>query len=262
MQESRPSGRVSDERGKSIMPGILERLLVLRATLLLLAIAWLLAVLLAAADEFGWIPHASSMIALLFSIVVPAAAAMAVLSIRRQRAAQQEEEVDPGLDPLTGLPLRRYFIRRLGDDMRRAQRLGRLLTLVVFDVNNMDAVNREYGREVGDEVLRLVARSIQKSKRYTDLAARLGDDEFAVLLPECDERGAEQFVARLEERLTRDPATVVTRRRPVTVWAGVCAGIAQLRRDMADQEEFMAAALAALAGAREERDRRRRAWSA
>jgi len=262
MQEIGPSGRVRDERGKSAAPGILERLLVLRPTLQLLAIAWLLAVLLAAADELGWLPHASSLIAFFFSIIVPAAAAMAILSVRRQRNARQEEEVDPGLDPLTALPLRRYFIRRLGDDMRRAQRLGRLLTLVVFDVSNMDAVNREYGREAGDEVLRLVARSIQKSKRYTDLAARLGDDEFAVLLPECDERGAEQFVARLEERLTKDPATVVTRRRPVTVWAGVCAGIAELRRDMADHEEFLAAALAALGRAREERDRRRQAWSA
>lgn len=233
----------------------------LRPTLLLLSLAWLLGVLVAAGEEIGPLSHGSTLIAVLLSLTIPPAAVMAVLSVRRQKQ-QPEEEADPALDPLTSLPVARYFHRRLGDELRRAHRLGRVLTLVVVDVNNVDAVNREYGREAGDEVLRLVARAIQKSKRYTDLSARLGDDEFAIMLPDCDARGASSFVSRVEERLAREPATVMARRRPVTVWAGVCAGIAELRPDIIDHQQFLDAAMVALSDARDERDRRRRAWSA
>ncbi len=262
MPEPRASSNTPDDRRQSATPPVLERLLVLRPTLLLLALAWLLAVLMAAGDELGVLQHGSSLSAVFLSIIIPPAAVMALLSVRRQKLARQDDESDPALDPLTSLPVGRYFVRRLGDEVRRAHRLGRILTLVVVDVNNVDAVNREYGRDAGDEVLRLVARAVQKSKRYTDLSSRLGDDEFAVMLPDCDARGASSFVARVEERLAREPATIITRRRPVTVWTGVCAGVAELRPDIIDHEQFLDAAMVALSDAREERDRRRRAWSA
>lgn len=262
MPEARALSRTSDDRRPASGPPLLERMLVLRPTLLLLALAWLMAVIMAAGDELGLIKHSSTLIAVSMSLIIPPAAVMAVLSVRRQKQSRPEDESDPALDPLTSLPVGRYFHRRLGDELRRAHRLGRYLTLVVVDVNNVDAVNREYGREAGDEVLRLVARAIQKSKRYTDLSSRLGDDEFGVMLPDCDSRGAGSFVTRVEERLAKEPATVIARRRPVTVWAGVCAGIVELRPDIVDHEQFLEAAMAALSDARDERDRRRRAWSA
>jgi diguanylate cyclase (GGDEF)-like protein len=104
-------------------------------------------------------------------------------------------------DPLTGLDNRRAFIERLQHGLALAAREHRPLTLAYLDVDDFKGVNDAHGHAVGDQVLRLVARTLLKSLRRTDAVGRLGGDEFALLLPDTDRAGAEHLIAKTREAL-------------------------------------------------------------
>jgi diguanylate cyclase (GGDEF)-like protein/putative nucleotidyltransferase with HDIG domain len=102
-------------------------------------------------------------------------------------------------DPLTGLFNRRAFEELLEMELERAARGGNPLSVIVGDIDGFRAVNERHGHAAGDLVLQAVAQNALKWKRRIDLAARIGGEEFALLLPETDERGA--FI--VAERLRR-----------------------------------------------------------
>lgn len=102
-------------------------------------------------------------------------------------------------DPLTGLLNRRAFEELLELELERAARSGRPVSVIVGDIDAFRAVNEQHGHAAGDAVLQAVATNMLKWKRRIDLAARVGGEEFALLLPETDERGA--FI--VAERLRR-----------------------------------------------------------
>lgn len=104
-------------------------------------------------------------------------------------------------DPLTGLDNRRAFLERLQYVLALAARERRPLTLAYLDVDDFKGVNDAHGHAVGDQVLRLVARTLLKSLRRTDAVGRLGGDEFALLLPDTDRAGAEHLIAKTREAL-------------------------------------------------------------
>lgn len=85
-------------------------------------------------------------------------------------------------DPLTGLANRRRFVEELSRALRRAERYGETLALVVFDLDRFKSVNDGYGHEVGDRLLVEVARLLGEGLRDTDLVARLGGEEFGAIL--------------------------------------------------------------------------------
>jgi diguanylate cyclase (GGDEF)-like protein len=87
-------------------------------------------------------------------------------------------------DQLTGLANRRHFQEVLECFYHQARRYNRPLTLVVLDIDFFKAINDTGGHAAGDELLKIVAREMEKASRQADLAARLGGDEFALLLPE------------------------------------------------------------------------------
>ena len=104
-------------------------------------------------------------------------------------------------DALTGLCSRRAFEERLKHELALAQRRNTPLTLSYVDLDGFKAVNDARGHAEGDRVLQLVGRSLRDSIRGTDTAARIGGDEFALILPDTDDRGARQAISKLTQEL-------------------------------------------------------------
>lgn len=92
-------------------------------------------------------------------------------------------------DPLTGLRNRRLFEHDLRLQVGRCHRYGEAAGLMIIDIDSFRALNREHGRQAGDDALKAIARALTRRLRQTDLIGRLGGDEFAVLLPHADEEG-------------------------------------------------------------------------
>jgi diguanylate cyclase (GGDEF)-like protein len=104
-------------------------------------------------------------------------------------------------DPLTGLSNRRHLFEQLENEFARAQRYRRPFCLLYIDMDGFKSINDQFGHLFGDEILRGSARSMQAVLRATDLLARIGGDEFAVLLPETDLVGAEHVAEKLRKAL-------------------------------------------------------------
>ncbi|HXL38915.1 MAG TPA: GGDEF domain-containing protein, partial [Myxococcales bacterium] len=108
-------------------------------------------------------------------------------------------------DPLTGLHNRRYLMDRMLQEMQRSDRHGEPLALAMIDLDAFKPINDQFGHVLGDKVLRAVGSAISKSVRVSDIAARYGGDEFAVILPQTPAEGA----MRVCERLLRNISEVI-----------------------------------------------------
>jgi diguanylate cyclase (GGDEF)-like protein/PAS domain S-box-containing protein len=108
------------------------------------------------------------------------------------------------LDGLTGIPNRRAFDERLAAELAAIARSGRPLSLVIFDLDNLKAVNDADGHIVGDRALVDVAHTMSEMTRANELIARFGGDEFALILPDADnttaQRAAERMRAAVDSR--------------------------------------------------------------
>jgi diguanylate cyclase (GGDEF)-like protein/putative nucleotidyltransferase with HDIG domain len=136
--------------------------------------------------------------------LVPSACALVLAGVamhqRRRLRALSDRIADANrTDPLTGLINRRAFEELLELELERALRSDRPMSVVVGDIDAFRQVNEEHGHAAGDAALQSVARNALKWKRRIDVAARIAGEEFALLLPETDERGA--FI--VAERLRR-----------------------------------------------------------
>jgi diguanylate cyclase (GGDEF)-like protein len=127
-------------------------------------------------------------------------------------------------DELTQLANRRRFTETLAVEVRRAERFGDPLALVLADLDDFKLINDQYGHQIGDEVLRRFADVLRENVRDFDLPVRYGGEEFAVLLPETGLDGGEQLARRLQAALKRLRLPEIGGDRPpVTASFGVAA---------------------------------------
>lgn len=102
------------------------------------------------------------------------------------------------LDQLTGLYNRRSGEQRLAEEISRAQRHGRPLTVLLMDLDGLKSVNDKHGHAAGDTVIKSFADRLQRAIRGSDLAVRLGGDEFMAVLPECRCEEVKHVLGRIE----------------------------------------------------------------
>lgn len=124
-------------------------------------------------------------------------------------------------DALTGLRNRAAFEGWLRREVAAAQGARRPLALLLADVDHFKRVNDVHGHPAGDAVLREVARRVQAAVRGEDLVARVGGEEFAVLLPGAGLAGAAEVAERLRQQVSAAPVAAAGGAIPVTVSCGV-----------------------------------------
>lgn len=134
------------------------------------------------------------------------------------KTALEHERSSARTDPLTGIADRRFFYTLAESEIKRLERYGHIFTVAYIDIDTVKAVNDRFGHSAGDELLRLMAGIMKSHIRATDTAARIGGDEFALLLPETGDGAALAAVGKIKEALDR---AVRERDWPVSLSSGV-----------------------------------------
>jgi diguanylate cyclase (GGDEF)-like protein len=143
-------------------------------------------------------------------------------------------------DALTGLLTRRRFEEELERHVAHGRRYGIGGALIVLDLNDFRSINEEHGQRAGDRVLMAVAKSLTNRLRETDLLARIGGDQFAVLLPRAKPPEAERVCQALEDAIPEEAHAPGDRRVEASV------GFVPFTDTMNSVEEAMLAAHAAM----------------
>ncbi len=126
------------------------------------------------------------------------------LSITNLRLFKQVERHSI-IDQVTGVHNRRYFDRKLLEEIEREQRYGRELSLIYMDMDNLKQINDEFGHDQGDLVLKEIARLAHESSRRIDVVCRWGGDEFILILPETSLEEAKAKAEKLRSLIASYP---------------------------------------------------------
>lgn len=140
-------------------------------------------------------------------------------------------------DTLTPLFNRRYFLTAIHHRIARFERHAERAAVVFVDVNQLKYINDSFGHAAGDFALMEIAKRLAESIRATDVAARIGGDEFGLILDQSSEEGARAQTNRLGEVLSASPALYDGHEIPLSA----CFGIAMLQTGMTESDILAAA---------------------
>ena len=146
-------------------------------------------------------PHAFSPEDLITAQNIAHQLALALQTARTYQAAFEQAITDG----LTGLKTHRYFMEAVEREWRRSTRSGQEFSIIMLDMDQFKEVNDRHGHLQGDRVLRAVANVLSDSVRQSNVVARYGGDEFAILMPEATTAQAEAFAERMRANIENDP---------------------------------------------------------
>ena len=160
-------------------------------------------------------------------------------------------------DPLTGVANRGHFSEMGTLEIERARRFAEPLSLLLMDIDHFKRVNDTHGHETGDRVIQRLAATCASHLRRIDLVARLGGEEFAVLLPRANKEPATEMAQRLR-RLIAEQRVAIDGGREIAFTVSI--GLASLRPTTRDLAELLRNADAALYKAKREGRNRVEVW--
>ena len=124
-------------------------------------------------------------------------------SVKELEVANRELECLARTDPLTDLPNRLAFFELAPREIERARRYSRPLSLAILDLDHFKSINDQYGHHAGDTALKHITNTVTQKLRPSDLFARIGGEEFAVVLPETKPQEATRLIERILEDVIR-----------------------------------------------------------
>ncbi|MFW0777376.1 MAG: GGDEF domain-containing protein [Rickettsiales bacterium] len=125
------------------------------------------------------------------------------LSRTKEHLAEMERLVD--VDPVVPIPNRRAFMRRLSWAINMQERYKHPSTILYFDINDFKQINDQHGHAAGDAAIRHISQLLTNTMRESDFLARIGGDEFAVIMYYAEEDSARQRGAKIAEKLKKMP---------------------------------------------------------
>lgn len=154
--------------------------------------SWLAADIALSFEPASWPMQLARTFVLLGATLVVCVIVMRGTQLRRQSMT----------DGLTGIHNRGYFDRRYAEEVERARRFERPLTVCLVDVDRFKSINDQFGHPTGDRILRVLARHLKMAIRESDVVARIGGEEFAILFPESDAASVRDRLQRLRESIS------------------------------------------------------------
>jgi diguanylate cyclase (GGDEF)-like protein/putative nucleotidyltransferase with HDIG domain len=168
-------------------------------------------------------------------LILPAAVAPLLLIHRSLSVPALQEEAR--VDPKTGLFNARHFAATLREEMSRAGRLERPMSVAMADLDLLRDINNAYGHLAGDAVLNGIAEIFRKQLRHYDVPARFGGEEFAILLPDTGPEQAIEIAERIRRAVADHRFEVDTSSEPIR--ATISMGVAGFPKDGADPNELI-----------------------
>jgi len=156
-------------------------------------------------------------------------------------------------DHLIGIHNRRYLDRRTDEEISRARRYDTQLSLLLLDIDHFKIVNDNYGHQIGDRVLMSLGQMLFREVRDTDIVARYGGEEIAVLAPQTSVASAIELAERLRRSVEKSimvPANEYEKRQAITITVSI--GVAGLDKEIVDHQSLIHRADKALYGAKQQ----------